>query len=173
MNLKGSLVPTPPDLEQAINTVYVKASISITCIESEPESAEYGAFKLRFNSMQARFRIAKITPTKPGLFVSIWQRGIMGLTEPFQISDTPDLIIISTRKGSLIGQFVFPKDVLLEKGIISGNGKEGKRGIRVYPPWEKDLNKQATKTQEWQLKYFLDITIAETIDLVLAQRLFH
>jgi hypothetical protein len=49
----------------------------------------------------------------------------------------------------------FLKSVLADKGIITKNGKEGKRGIRVYPPWDIATNKQAEKTQSWQTKYFL------------------
>jgi len=36
---------------------------------------------------------------------------------------------------------------LADKSIISKNGKLGKRGIRVYPPWDMVTNKQAEKTQ--------------------------
>ncbi|RYE38879.1 MAG: MepB domain containing protein, partial [Sphingobacteriales bacterium] len=38
--------------------------------------------------------------------------------------------------------------------ILSGNGKNGKRGFRVYPPWDLTENSQARKTQQWQLEYF-------------------
>ena len=30
--------------------------------------------------------------------------------------------------------------------------------IRVYPSWEKNLNKTALNTQKWQIPYFLDFT---------------
>ena len=46
---------------------------------------------------------------------------------------------------------------MADKGIITRNGKEGKRGIRVYPPWDIPTNKQAEKTKIWQAKYFLTI----------------
>jgi hypothetical protein len=38
--------------------------------------------------------------------------------------------------------------------IISTHLKEGKRGMRVYPPWDLPSSKQAKKTQQWQLPYF-------------------
>ena len=53
-----------------------------------------------------------------------------------------------------LGQFVFPKSVLIAKGIISTTTKEGKRGFRVYPSWDVAKSKQAIKTQQWQLDYF-------------------
>jgi hypothetical protein len=46
---------------------------------------------------------------------------------------------------------------LAEKGIISQDKKNGKRGIRVYPPWDTVTNKQASKTQNWQVKHFVAI----------------
>jgi hypothetical protein len=44
---------------------------------------------------------------------------------------------------------------LADKGIITKNGKEGKRGIRVYPPWDIATNKQAEKTQRWQMLFLM------------------
>jgi len=52
---------------------------------------------------------------------------------------------------------VFPKSELINKGIITTNKKDGKRGFRVYPKWNKTTNKQAEKTQKWQLNYFYEI----------------
>jgi hypothetical protein len=43
------------------------------------------------------------------------------------------------------------------KGYYTKNNKEGKRRIRVYPPWDTVENKQAEKSQTWQTKYFLTI----------------
>jgi hypothetical protein len=59
------------------------------------------------------------------------------------------------RAENHFGQFVFPKAVLGEKGIVSCNGKEGKRAMRIYPPWDIADNSQAKKTQAWQLQYFI------------------
>jgi len=57
-----------------------------------------------------------------------------------------------------IGQFVFPKEVLCEKGIISKNSRGGKRAVRIYPPWDQPKSQQAKNTQAWQLNYFSEIT---------------
>ncbi len=83
-----------------------------------------------------------------------------------------DFFVISTRDNDYFGQFVFPKSVLLEKNIFSTNGKGGKRGIRVYPSWDKTMNQQAQKTQKWQLKYFLEIPINSSIDYVRVNMLY-
>jgi hypothetical protein len=37
----------------------------------EAESAEYGAYTFELNDLSVRFRVAKITPTKIGQFVTL------------------------------------------------------------------------------------------------------
>ena len=81
------------------------------------------------------------------------------------------MVIISVRKENNFGQFIFPKAVLLEKGIFSTSTKEGKRATRVYPPWDVTTSKQAQKTQTWQMNYFLEISKNECI-VSKAQKLF-
>lgn len=73
------------------------------------------------------------------------------------MSDELDFIIIAVKRENDFGQFIFPKRILAEKGIITRDNKEGKRGIRIYPPWDNVTNKQAEKTQIWQTKYFFII----------------
>ena len=80
------------------------------------------------------------------------------------MSDPVDFIVVSVRNENLFGQFVFPKAVLSEKGILSEKGKGGKMGIRVYQPWDKTISLQAQKTQKWQLKYFLEIPSDQPIN---------
>jgi len=138
----------------------------------EPESAEYGAYTFKLNDFLIRFRVAKITPTKIGQFVTLWKRVGNGSTQPYDISDLVDFFIISTRKEKHFGQFIFPKSVLCEQGVFSIKGKGGKRGIRVYPPWDKTLSRQAQKTQEWQIRYFLEIPQDKKIDCARAQELY-
>ncbi len=138
----------------------------------EAESIEYGAYTFDLNDFIIRFRIAKITPTKAGHFVVLWKRNENGITEPYDTSDAVDFFVISTRKDNHFGQFVFPKSVLCKHDILSINGEGGKRGIRVYPPWEKTLNRQAQKTQQWQIEYFLGISPDTPIDGARAQMLY-
>jgi len=42
----------------------------------------------------------------------------------------------------------------------------------VYPPWDITTNKQAKKTQAWQLEYFLDVPNNEPINLYRAYTLY-
>ena len=113
----------------------------------------------------------KITPTKTGQFVTIWKRNQDGITVPFDVSDDYDFYIIATRKENNFGVFIFPKIILHQKEILSDKVKDGKRGIRVYPPWDKTTNKQAQKTQIWQTKYFLNLSEDCPLDLQKAHEL--
>ncbi len=153
------------DLKIIKKYVYDPHSFEIKDYVLEEEGKQYNACSFRLNGLFIKCRNAKITPKKTGLFVTLWKRIEKGPTMPFDISDTIDFIIINTRRDHFFGQFVFPKSILSEKEIITNNNKEGKRGIRVYPPWEKVTSKQAIRTQEWQLKYFLTIDIEKGIDI--------
>ena len=70
-------------------------------------------------------------------------------------------------------KIIFLGAFLLSSGIIfSQNKKQGKRGIRVYPPWDKTENNQARKTQAWQIKYFLSLNAENSTTKALATELF-
>ncbi len=145
------------DLKIAKELVYDKCGFDLTDPKLNSESAEYGACSFGLNGNTIQHRVSKITPTKIGQFVTIWKRNKDGITEPFDTLDDLEFIIITSKSGDNFGQFIFPKSVLADKGIITRNGKKGKLGIRVYPPWDIVVNKQAEKTQSWQTKYFLTI----------------
>jgi len=147
----------PNDLIIAKEVVYDSCNLECTEPHPEPESQDYNAYDFQINGRNIKFRTAKITPTKTGQFVTLWKRNKSGIIEPFDFSDTIDFVIISVRKNDLLGQFIFPKSVLLQKGIFSTATKEGIRATRVYPPWDETTSKQAQKTQKWQLDYFCEI----------------
>lgn len=161
-----------PDLLAAKELIYNKYNYQCSLPIKEAESSEYGAYTFKIDTLSVTFRVAKITPTKIGQFVTLWKRIGKGPIQPFDSADSIDIFIISTRKDNHFGQFVFPKSVLCEQGIISTNTKEGKRAIRVYPPWDETLSKQAQKTQKWQLDYFLEIPSDKPIDMELLNKLY-
>jgi hypothetical protein len=163
----------PSDLKIVKELVYDKCNFDLTNPKLNTESIEYGACTFGLNGRKIQHRISKITPTKAGQFVTIWKRNKDGITQPFDILDDLDFIIITSKSGDNFGQFIFPKSVLADKGIITRNGKEGKRGIRVYPPWDIATNSQAKKTQSWQVKYFLTIRTDNSTDLSLVKKLFN
>ncbi|MDW3208614.1 MAG: MepB family protein [Reichenbachiella sp.] len=134
---------------------YDSHGIIISCFQKEKESQEYGACRYEINGKKIISRNAKITPKKVGQFVTVWKRSSEGITQPFEESDNFNLLVINVRNEDQLGQFVFPKSILIEKGIITSNKKEGKRGFRVYPPWDEPTNSQATRSQKWQIGYFI------------------
>ncbi len=160
------------DLKIIQELVYNPCGFSLTNFKQSSESLEYAACSFILNGKIIQYRNSKITPTKTGQFVSIWKRNNNGITEPFHILDDFDFIVITSRNDDNLGQFIFPKSVLADNGIITQNDKEGKRGIRVYPPWDIATNKQAAKTQSWQTKYFLTIENNNSNNLNLAKELF-
>ncbi|CAM4449322.1 MepB family protein [Flavobacterium terrigena] len=151
--------------------VYDKCNFEFSNLLIDSESEEYQACSFKLNSFQIIHRLSKITPTKIGQFVTIWKRNDKGITAPFDVSDDFDFIVITSKSEENLGQFVFPKSVLLEKGIISNNNTSGKRGIRVYPPWDIPTSKQAEKTQNWQIKYFYSIN-NDSFDVEFLKKLF-
>lgn len=160
------------DLVATKNLVYNPCRLDCSSPLPETHNAEYGAYLFNLNALSIRFRVAKITPTKIGQFVTLWERIGDGPIQPYDVSDLSDFFVISTRKGSHFGQFVFPKFVLCDQDIVSDEGKGGKRAIRVYPPWDNPTSRQAQKTQKWQLEYFLEIPVNIPIEFVRAQMLY-
>lgn len=150
------------DLTYIQTQVFNACSFEYTEPIPEIESADYNACYFKLNNLNVRFRRAKITPTKVGQFVTLWKRIESGVIAPFENTDSIDLVLINVINGNQFGQFIFPKSVLCEQGILTINDKEGKRGFRVYPPWDKTTNKQAIKTQNWQLNYFLNLSNFES-----------
>lgn len=159
------------ELKIAKELVYDKCDFELANLRHNTESKEYSACSFELNGNRIQYRVSKITPTKTGQFVTIWKRNKSGITEPFNILDEFDFIVIASKCCYNLGQFIFPKSILADNGIITRNGKEGKRGIRVYPPWDIATNKQAKKTQHWQVKYFLTIKNDGGTDLALAKQL--
>ncbi|HEU0126171.1 MepB family protein [Flavobacterium sp.] len=152
------------DLKLAKEIVFEKSGLEIRFLQKENESEEYSAYRFELNDKKICYREAKITPTKTGQFVTLWKRNKNGIIEPFDYSDSIDFVIVSVRKDFNWGQFIFPKKVLLAKGIFSTPNKEGIRATRVYPPWDETTSKQAQKTQKWQLDYFFPFTDQNDID---------
>lgn len=160
-----------PDLLAAQKLAYEPNGLICSAIIPEVESQEYGACTFEMNNRIIKFRVAKITPTKIGQFVTLWKRIGSGPIMPYDMADPVDLFVVSVRSGHHFGQFVFPKDVLYHKGFVSKDGKGGKRAMRVYPPWDVPDNRQAQKTQSWQLHYFVEIE--PRIDKAKIKKLLH
>lgn len=146
------------ELEETLAKIYQPAGLDIQDFESEPESQDYGACQFRLGGQKIVFRIAKTTPKKVGQFVVLWKRAASGGIEPFDIKDDVDFFVVAVHTPTHTGQFVFPKEILYEKGILQGKASDGKRAIRVYSAWDITTSGQAKNTQAWQADYFFELT---------------
>jgi len=145
-------------VKNAQDNMYTKCGLKFENFSPEDESSEYYAHTFTIKGKKGLFRIAKKTPTKSGYFVTIWKRGADSIIAPYEEADAIDFVVVAVSDGNRVGEFIFPKTVLAKKNIFSENGKEGKRAIRVYAPWDKTTSAQAAKTQSWQNQFFVDLT---------------
>jgi hypothetical protein len=152
-----TVTPMHADLKLVKELLYDKCGLDLTDLALNVEGSEYAACSFKLNQYKIEHRSSKITPKKTGQFVTVWKRNKDKVTEPFNILDDINFIVITSRNDNDIGQFIFPKAVLADKGIIIRDGNGGKRGIRVYPPWDTPTSEQAKKTQKWQTKYFVKL----------------
>lgn len=148
---------THPDFLLAEQLVYEPNRLSATNVRIEKESADYGALDFQLNGKECKFRVGKVTPKKVGFFFTIWKRLDNGPIQPYDMRDPIDFFIFSVHHEEHFGQYLFPKAIFVEKGIISSGKSNGKRAIRVYPPWIVTDSRQARNTQAWQNQYFLEI----------------
>ncbi|GAA5027013.1 hypothetical protein GCM10011506_13210 [Marivirga lumbricoides] len=134
-----------------------KLGLVVSDFTTEKESKEYAACRFKLNGLNIIYRDAKTTPKKGGQFVTFWKRSEEGPIAPFHENDSFDFFVVNVSSEGKSGQFVFPKAILVQKGIISTEEKEGKRAFRVYPAWDQAHNKQAKLSQQWQLNYFYEV----------------
>ena len=144
-----------PTSQLITELLYDRYYFLITDIIQNKESLEYEAYSFKLKNKTIISRTSKITPKKNGQFVTFWKRSGQGVTQSFEDIDHIDFVVINSKYKEHLGQFIFPKTVLIEKGIIRSRYSPGKRGFRVYPQWDIPLSKGAINSQEWQLKYFL------------------
>ena len=158
------------ELELIKKIAYDKCFLIISDLEIEPEGKEYKACNFKLSELNIICRNAKITPKKNGQFVTFWRRNKNGITEPYDESDPIDFYVVNVIKEERIGQFIFPKSVLIKNGIMSTAQKDGKRGFRVYPKWDSPNSKKAEKTQKWQTEYFIEFD--HKVDLSIVKKLY-
>ncbi len=138
--------------------IYEANDLTVESVQEEKQNSKYGAGTFKLSSKTVRFRVANITPTKVGQFVAFWEKDENNKNQPYLYEEAPDLLVITTFKNeNEFGQFIFPKEVLLKQNILRSTSTKGKMAIRVYPTWDSPSSKQAMKTQEWQLPYFVDM----------------
>ncbi|MGX8004264.1 MepB family protein [Staphylococcus hominis] len=125
-------------------------------LELEQWNQEYEAFNFEFNGIKFKSRLAKKTPKKEGYFVACWRKNEdLIKIDLFNYKESKDKLIINILDRYLKKANLFSlKSCWLKKGLFSSEKHKGKMAIRVYPSWEKNLNKTALNTQKWQIAYF-------------------
>lgn len=134
----------------------------------EPQNAAYEGAVFHYNTSFFRLRRAKRTPKKAGYFVAFWEKDEMSRNQAYHVADSPTKLIVVISDGDFQGQFVFPREVLHNQGVLRDDRQTGKMALRVYPRWEGNLNKTATRTQAWQLPYFVDLAETGAIEKIKA-----
>lgn len=152
--------------------IYAKYDLKLEDFFPDKESPEYYAHSFTIKGKNGLFRIAKKTPTKLGYFVTLWRRDSNNIIAPYDISNNIDFVVIAICDNDKLGEFIFPKAVLLKNNIFSSNDKNGKRGFRVYAPWDRASNIQAKKTQNWQSQFFVDLTSINSESISKIQNLY-
>lgn len=142
-----------------LNTVLKEAGLPLLKnIHYELQNAEYEGFTAKIANLSIRSRKAKETPKKAGFFVVFWEKDDQGSNQAYSIDGHPDKLIIHISEEEYSGQFIFPKKLLQEKGVLKTDTSSGKMAMRVYPNWCKELNETAQKTKNWQVPYFIDFS---------------
>jgi len=144
-------------------SLYDQCGMIVSDLVIDIEGKEYLAFSYLLDGKRCISRQSKITPKKIGQFVTCWKRNAEGITAPYDIRDNIDLYLINYSNNGYHGLFVFPRYVLLDKNIMSSNEKSGKRGFRVYAPYDHPVSKQAIKTKAWMSDYFIEFN--EVLDI--------
>lgn len=153
-------------LAYANKLLYEPNNLTIKNIREETQNSDYGAGVFQLNSKLVRFRVAKITPTKIGQFVSLWEKDNANKNQAFSFDNATDLLVINTfNDHGDFGQFVFPKEVLLKQNILKTANTKGKMAIRVYASWDTPTSKQAIATQKWQLPYFVKVDEKDSLQM--------
>lgn len=138
--------------------LYAPHHLTMSELQPESQNSSYAGGHYRLNETSIRLRAAKITPKKVGQFVAFWQKDDQGVNQPYALSESPDILVIYVATAEQRGLFVFPRDLLAKKKILTVGSSKGKMAMRVYPPWDQPNNAQGEKTQAWQVTYFMDLS---------------
>lgn len=132
------------------------------CIDEGPwaeeQGSDYEAGLIRISGELWRLRTARVTPTKPGAFVAVWERDESGVTQPFPSDGPVQGLLVFVEDRDRFGVFRFTTPELQRLGVTrAAPSQPGKRGFRLYPAWCSGLNPQATRTQRSQSAAFTEL----------------
>jgi hypothetical protein len=142
-------------LKEVEKLVYESCGFRLTNVGKLKDNEAYDACTFELNQQLIQYRRSKITPTKKGQFVVFWKRE-NGKCVPFDETDRFDFLFIHVTNQNAYGQWMIPKSVLIKQKIVASGSNPGKRGFRLYAPWDVVTSQQALMTQEWQSMYFVN-----------------
>jgi hypothetical protein len=161
-------------VQECNKIIYNPCKLKISKVIIDNDNIDYFGCNFKLNNKKICFRKGKQTPTKIGHFVTFWKR-VNNYPTPYDINDDDvDIYIVSINDNdkNKFGHFIFNKEILCEKKIISCENKTGKLGFRVYAPWYIVDNNTAKATQLWQNKYFIDINDTKIDNKKICKRFF-
>ena len=95
----------------------------------EEWNQQYEAVEIKTRNGHFKSRLAQKTPNKRLLF-AMWKKDENNTNVPFTEDDLENQLIVNIVDDNRRGQFIFPKDILIKKGILKvmilkENGIEG------------------------------------------------
>lgn len=132
----------------------------LVSVRPEEQNGDYESGIAVLGTGTWRVRTARVTPTKPGAFVAVWQRAADGSTQPFDADDPTAGLLVLVEDEERFGCFRFTAEHLADLGVLRSTRHPGKRGFRVYPAWCSALNPQAARGQRAQAPAFTDLSPA-------------
>ena len=150
------------------------------------QNAQYHGYAFTLNQKRIIYRKAKITPDRPGAFLALWKRPAdLSNSKPIPFANEFDYLLVAVSSDGLTtinnqvaniqkGFFLFPVELLVKKGIVTGINHKGKTAFRVFPPWSESralkgtgaFSNSAKVTQHWQCDYFLNQNQHGLVDLI-------
>ena len=83
------------ELQKLENRLLKNIDLKISAITQDTDCEEYSGYNFQLQQLNIKYRKAKVTPKKNGLFVTLWKRNIKGQTEPFNHNDQVNFYIIA------------------------------------------------------------------------------
>ena len=150
------------------------------------QNAQYHGYAFTINHKRIIYRKAKVTPDRPGAFLALWKRPAdCSNSKPIPFTNEFDYLLVAVSSDGLTssnnqvansqsGLFIFPVELLVKKGIVTGTNRKGKTAFRVFPPWSESralsgsgvFSNAAKSTQRWQCDYFLQQDQYGLVDLI-------
>ena len=133
-------------------------------LTEEKYNQDYEALTFSFKEETYQSRLAKKTPTKAGYFVTCWTKDENNCNQPYSKEAFADYLMIIVIDEELSGYFLFPRELLVEKGILTTFEHKGKMAFRVYPRGGNHGKKTEGKTQRGKGKWLLEGILSGVIN---------